>query len=71
MSTEIYRERDLELLEQIAFYHADNAEHEKQISINNAEIVALEQQRLALRREYEKPTPQRNLQGEIIKKEAA
>ena len=71
MSTEFYRQRDLELLEQIAFYHADNAEHEKQISINNVEIVALEQQRLELRREYEKPAPQRNLQGEIIKKEAA
>ena len=71
MSELIFRQRDLELLDQIAFYHADNAEHEKQISINNAEIVDLERQRIALRREYENMPPQRNLQGEIIKKEVA
>ena len=71
MSTEFYRQRDLELLEQIAFYHADNAEHEKQISLNNVQIMALEKKRHELYREYRTTPPQRNLQGEIIKKEVA
>lgn len=71
MTKQEYAQRDLEFLDLIMFYQADNAKHEKEISLNNLEIMELEKRRLALRREYETTPPQRNLQGEIIKKEAA
>ena len=71
MTNHEYAQRDMELLDSILFYQADNAEHEKEISLNNVQIMELEKQRLALRREYETTPPQRNLQGEIIRKEVA
>ena len=60
MTQQEFAQRDMELLDQILFYQSDNAE-----------IVDLERQRIALRREYENMPPQRNLQGEIIRKEVA
>ena len=71
MTNQEYAQRDMELLDSILFYQSDNAEHETQISVNNMRIMELEKQRLSLRREYENPAPQRNLQGEIIEKEVA
>lgn len=71
MTNQEYAQRDMELLDSIMFYQADNAEHEKQISLNNVQIMELEKKRHELYREYRITPPQRNLQGEIIKKEVA
>lgn len=71
MTSQEYTQRDMELLDQIMFYQADNAEHEKQISLNNVQIMELEKKRHELYREYKTIPPQRNLQGEIIKKDVA
>ena len=71
MSAQEYRQKDLELLEMIAFYDHSNAEHEKEIAVNNLNIMELERKRLALNKEFNCPPPQRNLQGQVIKKEAA
>lgn len=52
MTENDYRERDFELLCAIQAYHADNAEHELQIAMNNKQIMELEKQRSDLYGEY-------------------
>ena len=70
MDAKTYRQKEQALIERIENYHADNAEHEIQIALNNKQIVELDAQRTALYYEYMngKEPAQRNLQGEIIKK---
>ena len=69
MTEQEYRERDYALMKMIEEYHADNAEHELQIAINNKQISELEKNRHELWGEYSiKPTRKGvNLQGEEIK----
>ena len=70
MTEQEYREKDLALLKQIDEYHLDSAEHGLQIAMNDKQIALLEINRKDLYDQYyniPKP-PQRNLQGEVIKK---
>lgn len=52
MTEQEFRERDLELLDQIADYDIDNSRCEQQIAHNNEQIVILNRERCHLRKEY-------------------
>ena len=45
-------QQDLELQNRIAFYRTDNAMKQAEMAMNEKEIIALEQQRCVLRKEY-------------------
>ena len=52
MTEKEYRERDFELICAIQEYHAQNAEHEMQIAMNNKQIMQIEKLRHELYGEY-------------------
>lgn len=54
MSKEEFRQKDLELLIQIADLDTDNCNCEAQIATNNKRIVALNLERVKLREEFAK-----------------
>ena len=69
MTEQEFRERDLELLDQIADYDIDNSRCEQQIAHNNEQIVILNKERCHLHDEYYKgKDEQRGLCGNVIKK---
>lgn len=71
MTEQEYRQKDSKLLESIAEYNLDSAEHQMQIALNNKQVAILEIERKDLYDHYamHKQPSQRNLQGEVIKHE--
>ena len=70
MTEQEYRRKDSELIQQINEYQIDSAEHQLQIAMNQKQMALLEVNRMDLYNQYHNvpEPPQRNLQGEVIKK---
>ena len=54
MTQEEFRQKDLELLEEIAGYNASNCDCEAEIALNNKKIVELDLKRIKLRQEFDR-----------------